>query len=226
MAIDPIARQKLEALRHLQAEKAKRERDAADRDYVRTLQDRGEISRIIIDPRSPEPEDAQRARQLAELDAPDFFVERVVVDAPPTVERPAEIFERPTTMRDVTPAKAFVEDNVRNMEARAPAAAPKLPPPKTSNTDVNHCATAYRGEPVWFYFDVESRTVTLTSHDGRPVRKDDDYFRAVASHGENPDEVAIRLWLRWRGKKNGEPVDDFDFDYDIQYPNLRLPRGA
>ena len=66
--------------------------------------------------------------------------------------------------------------------------------------------------------------VTLTSHDGTPVRKGEELYRAIATYGENPDEVAIRLWLRWRGKK--ENADESDFDFDIIYPHLRLPRGA
>jgi hypothetical protein len=219
VASDPVVRQKLDALRELQAEKAKRERESRNRAYVATIKERGEIPRIVLD--GPD-QDEQRERLLAELGAPDFHVERVVIDPPPAVERHGEIFDRPQ-MRDVTPeTKAFVEDNVRRMEARA--AAPKLPPPKTSSADVNHCATAYRGEPVWFYFDVESRMVTLTSHDGRPVLKGEELYRAIAAYGENPDEVAIRLWLRWRGKK--EDADESDFDFDIIYPHLRLPRGA
>jgi hypothetical protein len=214
-----MVRQKLDALRQLQAEKAKREQESRDRDYVRTIKDRGELPRIILD--GPD-KDAQRDRLLAELDDPEFHIERVVIDPKPIVEPPGAIWDN-SKMRDVTPqAKAFVEDNVRRMEART--AAPTLPPPKGRDLSENHCVTAVRGEPVWYFFAVETRLLTLCSHCGVPVRKGEELYRETVATGENPDDVAIKLWQRWRGRP--DDADDFDFDISIHYPNLRLPRGA
>ena len=87
-----MVRQKLDVLRQLQAEKAKREQESSDRDYVRTIKDRGELPRIILD--GPD-KDAQRDRLLAELDDPEFHIERVVIDPNPIVEPPGVMWGNP-----------------------------------------------------------------------------------------------------------------------------------
>jgi hypothetical protein len=75
--------------------------------------------------------------------------------------------------------------------------------------------TVERGQPIFYLFDADSRTITLAKHGGLS-------FTKHSARSQDADDLAVTLWLRPRGKSGDDP-----FDGPINYPaELRLPRGA
>jgi len=80
--------QKIEALKELQAEKQRRSQEASAVAHAATIAKRGEIPRLVLN----EPDqDAQRARLLADLDGPEFWIERGIISQPQRKEEPLPI---------------------------------------------------------------------------------------------------------------------------------------
>jgi hypothetical protein len=94
-------RNKIEALRELRREKAKRKAEAAAQAYANTVAARGEIPRLFLDGDN----DEQRRRALAEHDDPEYWIERVFIEALPRPDgttrrrfrRPGQIPQNPTS---------------------------------------------------------------------------------------------------------------------------------
>jgi hypothetical protein len=95
----------------------------AGRACEQTMQERGKIPRIILD----EPDkDAQRARLLADLNQPEYWIEREIIRLPARGRRADNPPPQPSV-------KSYVQDNVSRAEARAT--------PLASGVGGYHCFT-------------------------------------------------------------------------------------
>ena len=141
----------------MQAERDKRQRDADTRAYTDTIAAHGMIPRVILD----EPDqDAQRKRLLTEQGDPACWTERVIITPPPAVELPGAIRDNPQ-LRDVTPPKSFVDQNVAHLEHST-----EKPRPSDPGANAVLCVAMTRGTPVFYSLDPGTRMLTLCEPNG------------------------------------------------------------
>jgi hypothetical protein len=117
----------------------------------------------------------------------------VIIDPPPAIETPGMMWGNPSQMRDVTPAKVFVDQLAARTEQ---AAMPMLAPPIEPGPNAVLSMTAIRGEPVFYLFDPDTRMIFLAEHNGGVTKINGKTFEAPLPPGADADDLAETLWMR------------------------------